>query len=113
MNMKDQKLDVIGDVNPVDVVKKLKKLCSTEIFSVEPAKEEKKTEKEEPKKDKEEKEPEKEKPKKDEKRGDVDELMKAYQAYNPYMNNKHGFVSCTEGNPISFADENPNSCVIC
>jgi hypothetical protein len=49
MDMKDKKLTVIGDIDPVDVVSKLRKLCHTEILSVGPAKEEKK--KEEPKKD--------------------------------------------------------------
>ncbi|KAK8576574.1 hypothetical protein V6N13_032494 [Hibiscus sabdariffa] len=52
---KDQKMTVIGDIDPVKAVAKLKKLCRTEIVSVGPAKEpEKKKEepkKEEPKKD--------------------------------------------------------------
>jgi len=51
--MKDQKMIVIGNVDPVDVVKKLKKFWHTEILTVGPAKEEKKEEpkKEEPKKE--------------------------------------------------------------
>lgn len=49
MNMKDGKLTVIGDVDPVEIVRKLKKNWHTEILTVGPAKEEKK--KEEPKKD--------------------------------------------------------------
>jgi hypothetical protein len=118
MDMKEQKMTVIGDVDPVDVVSKLRKLCRAEIIAVGPAKEEKKKEKEEPKKDKEGKEPEKEEPKKedkekgpkkeepkkDEKKGDVAELMKAYQAYNPYTT-QHYFVKS--------AEEDPNACVIC
>ncbi|XWS50448.1 hypothetical protein CRYUN_Cryun12cG0088700 [Craigia yunnanensis] len=51
---KDQKLTVTGDIDPVEAVRKLRKLCRTEIVSVGPAKEpEKKKEeqkKEEPKK---------------------------------------------------------------
>ncbi|MBA0744510.1 hypothetical protein Gogos_007125 [Gossypium gossypioides] len=46
---KDQKLTVIGDVDPVKAAKKLGKLCHTEIVSVGPAKEPEKK-KEEPKK---------------------------------------------------------------
>ena len=93
MDMKDQKLTVIGDIDPVDVVNKLRKLCSTEILSVGPAKEEKK--KEEPKKDE---------PKKDDKKKDeVAELIKAYQAYNAAQ--QHYYVRSVE--------EDPNACVIC
>jgi hypothetical protein len=36
--MKDQKMIVIGNVDPVDVVKKLKKFWHTEILTVGPAK---------------------------------------------------------------------------
>ena len=36
------KFTVIGDIDPVDVVNKLRKLCHTEILSVGPAQEEKK-----------------------------------------------------------------------
>ncbi|XP_054788054.1 heavy metal-associated isoprenylated plant protein 39-like [Prosopis cineraria] len=45
VDMKDKKLTVIGDIDPVNVVRKLRKLCRTEIVSVGAAKEsEKKTE---------------------------------------------------------------------
>lgn len=37
--MKDKKLTVVGDVDPIDLVKKLKKLCHAELLSVGPAKE--------------------------------------------------------------------------
>ncbi|KAK8494876.1 hypothetical protein V6N13_046607 [Hibiscus sabdariffa] len=55
---KDQKLTVTGDIDPVVAVKKLRKLCHTNILSVGPAKEPEKK-KEEPKKEekKEEKKP--------------------------------------------------------
>ncbi|KAK8657226.1 hypothetical protein V6N13_035477 [Hibiscus sabdariffa] len=39
---KDQKLTVTGDIDPVVAVKKLRKLCHTEMVSVGPAKDEKK-----------------------------------------------------------------------
>ena len=49
MDMKDKKLTVIGDVDPVSIVGRLRKLCHPEILSVGPAKEPEK--KEEPKKE--------------------------------------------------------------
>ncbi|XP_008234832.1 PREDICTED: FK506-binding protein 4-like [Prunus mume] len=94
MDMKDKKLTVIGDVDPVNLVSKLRKLCHTEIVSVGPAKEEKK--KEEPKKE----EPKKEKDPKYE----MAELIKAYHAYYPPM---------PAGYYITNPEEDPNSCVIC
>ncbi|KAK9293242.1 hypothetical protein L1049_021233 [Liquidambar formosana] len=42
MDMKDTKLTVTGNIDPVNVTNKLRKLCVTEIVSVGPAKEEKK-----------------------------------------------------------------------
>ncbi|XP_028801406.1 heavy metal-associated isoprenylated plant protein 12-like [Neltuma alba] len=39
MDMKDKKLTVTGDIDPVKVVEKLRKLCHTEIVSVGEAKE--------------------------------------------------------------------------
>ena len=50
MEMKDQKLTVIGDIDPVNIVAKLRKLCCTEIVTVGPEKEPEKK-KEEPKKE--------------------------------------------------------------
>ena len=95
MDMKDKKLTVIGDIDPVDVVSKLRKLCHTEILSVGPAKEEKK--KEEPKKDE---------PKKDEKKTakDIAEHMKVCPMVypNPYMTYHY----------VRSAEEDPNACVI-
>ena len=44
MDMKDKKLTLIGDIDPVGVVAKLRKFCHAEIISVGPAKEEKKDE---------------------------------------------------------------------
>ena len=98
MDMKDKKLTVIGDVDPVSIVGKLRKLCRTEILSVGPAKEPEKK-KEEPKKE----EPKKEDPKK-KPEDQVADLVKAYQAYNPYHTTQY-YVRSVE--------EDPNACVIC
>ncbi|KAJ6684089.1 hypothetical protein OIU85_007747 [Salix viminalis] len=49
IEMKDKKLTVTGDIDPVHIVAKLRKLCHTEIITVGPAKEPEKK-KEEPKK---------------------------------------------------------------
>ncbi|KAJ8768602.1 hypothetical protein K2173_022724 [Erythroxylum novogranatense] len=95
VDMKDRKLTVVGDVDPVTVVSKLRKSWVTEIVTVGPAKEEKKEDK-------------KEEDKKEEKKKDpneqIAELVKAYKAYNPYMTQYYHVVS---------AEENPNACVIC
>ncbi|KAJ6421258.1 hypothetical protein OIU84_028604 [Salix udensis] len=48
--MKDKKLTVTGDIDPVHIVAKLRKQCHTEIITVGPAKEPEKK-KEEPKKE--------------------------------------------------------------
>ncbi|XP_057468670.1 heavy metal-associated isoprenylated plant protein 39-like [Actinidia eriantha] len=64
-DLKDQKLTVIGEMDTVAVVKKLKKVGKVDIISIGPAKEEKKEEKkEEPKKEEAKKEEKKEEAKK-------------------------------------------------
>lgn len=90
MDTKDQKLTVTGDIDPVLIVRKLRKLCMTEIVSVGAAKEEKKEE------------PKKEEPKK------PVEFVKAYPAYYSY-NPPPMAAYCYAPIP----DENPNACVIC
>ena len=100
--MKDQKLTVIGDIDPIEVVNKLRqKKWYTEILSVGP-KDEKKPEEKKP----EEKKPEEKKPeeKKKEESEKIAELVKAYQAYNPHMTTHYRVLSM---------EENPNACVIC
>lgn len=98
MDMKEQKITVIGAVDPVMVVSKLKKKWHAELLTVGPAKE--------PEKKKEE--PKKEEPKKGEGKKDDDkkiaELIKAYEAYNPHLTKYYHVVSM---------EENPNACVIC
>ena len=94
MDMKDKKLTVTGDIDPVDVVNKLRKLCFTEIVSVGPAKEEKKKE-----------EPKKEEPKKDDKKKETKEEPIVYPVpmfYSPYMPYH-----------VRSVEEDPNACVIC
>ncbi|PQM41827.1 heavy metal-associated isoprenylated plant protein 39 [Prunus yedoensis var. nudiflora] len=95
MDMKERKLTVIGDIDPVDVVARLRKCWHTDILTVGPAKEEKKDEKKDEKKKDEGKDDDKKK---------VADLVKAYEAYNPYM---------TKCYYVQSAEENPNACVIC
>ncbi|KAM7472239.1 hypothetical protein LguiA_010422 [Lonicera macranthoides] len=69
MDMKGKKLTIIGTVDPVSAVSKLRKFWPTDIISVGPAKEPEKKEepkKEEPKKEEAKKEEPKEEPKKEE-----------------------------------------------
>ncbi|CDP12071.1 unnamed protein product [Coffea canephora] len=101
IDMKEKKLTVVGDVDPVDVVGKLRKSWHTEIVTVGPAKEQEKK-KEEPKK-----EEKKDDGKKDEKKSEseqIAELLNRYRSYNPYL---------TQHYVVHSAEEDPNSCVIC
>ncbi|KAM1368675.1 hypothetical protein ACFX13_002077 [Malus domestica] len=93
MDMKDKKLTVTGDIDPVDLVGRLRKLCRAEIVSVGPAKEEKKKE-----------EPKKEETKPKDPKDQMAELIKAYQAYCPPMP-AYYYVKSSE--------EDPSACVIC
>ena len=77
VNMKEQKLTLTGDVDPESIVDKLRKLCRTEIVSVEEEKEDKKKEKKE-EKDEHENEP-------------MADLVKAYQNY--HRNQMMSFLS--------------------
>ena len=88
MNLKDQKLTVTGDIDPVAVCCKLRKCWHTEILSVGPAKEEKKKE-----------EPKKEEPKKDPK---CETPKLCYPPCNPQM-------VCY----MPVQEEYPSGCVIC
>lgn len=124
MDMNERKLTVIGAVDPVTIVSKLRKFWPADIISVGPAVEPKKEEgkKEEEKKDgegkkEEEKKKEEEEKKKEEGEGEkknqnqnpnpndaVLELVKAYRAYNPHLTTYY-YVHSME--------ENPNACAIC
>ncbi|URE03846.1 heavy metal-associated domain containing protein [Musa troglodytarum] len=87
MDMKERKMTVIGAVDPVHVVGKLRKCWPTAIVSVGP--------KEEPKKEEGEKKKECDKM--------IKELVDAYKAYNPCMTTRY----CVQS-----AEENPDACVI-
>lgn len=102
MDMKERKLTVSGDVDPVTVVSKLRKSWpSTAILSVGVAKESEK------KKDDEKKEGEK---KEGEKKKDPNELfieyMRAY-GYQPYP------PTYAASQYVHSVEESPNACVIC
>ncbi|KAG8363295.1 hypothetical protein BUALT_Bualt19G0007400 [Buddleja alternifolia] len=115
IDMKAKKLTVIGIVDPVSVVSKLrKKNWATNIISVGPVKEPEK--KEEPKKEeakkeepKKEEETKKEEAKKgEEKKGEVELVLGTampYRQYYPPMNTYYYAHHSME--------ENPNACVIC
>ncbi|KAJ7952262.1 Heavy metal-associated domain [Quillaja saponaria] len=94
MDMKDKKLTVIGEVDPVQVVSKLRKIWDTDILTVGPAKEPEKK-KDDGKKDDDKKKDQNEQ---------IAELVKAYKLYNPPMTSYYYAPS---------AEENPNACVIC
>lgn len=134
--MKEKKLTVIGTVDPVNVVSKLRKYWQADIISVGPAVEPKKEEpkKEEPKKEEAKKEePKKEEPKKDEEKKEEpkkeeaepkkeakeeekkkevpppqpDPVLELVRAYRQY--NPH----MTTYYYVQSMEENPNACVIC
>ena len=136
IDMKEKKLTVIGTVDPVNAVSKLRKYWPADIITVGPAKEPEKKEeakKEEPKKEeakkeepkKEEAKPEeakKEEPKKEEeKKGEEkkeeekkkeqapppDPVMELVKAYRAYN------PQMTTYYYVQSMEENPNACVIC
>ncbi|XP_073031813.1 heavy metal-associated isoprenylated plant protein 12-like [Primulina eburnea] len=113
MDSKDKKLTVTGDIDPVAMVAKLRKLCNTEIVTVGPAKEPEKK-KDEPKKKDDAKK--KDGPKEDE----AAQMLKAYHAYNQqhpyYYQSQHQPYSNPQAAPAYYArspEDDPNGCVIC
>lgn len=96
--MKDKKLTVIGDVDPIAVVNKLRKVWHTELLTVGPAKEPEK------KKDEKKDEGKEDGNKKKDQNQQIQDLINAYQSYNPYIMRQYVAHS---------AEENPNACVIC
>ncbi|XP_021295945.1 heavy metal-associated isoprenylated plant protein 12-like [Herrania umbratica] len=105
LDMKDQKLTVIGDIDPVVVVTKLRKLCHTDIVSVGPAKE--------PEKKKEE--PKKEEPKKpaETKKDPPKEHMLYPYVYHPAMPAYYPPVPDYYPYGTKIVEENPAACIIC
>ncbi|XP_027937943.1 heavy metal-associated isoprenylated plant protein 39-like isoform X2 [Vigna unguiculata] len=92
MEMKEKKLTLIGDMDAVVVVEKLRKLCYTEILSYGPEKVEKKENKKVEKKEAENKN-------KDQTQNIAD-ILKTYETYH----NHYHYTS--------YVEENPNACVI-
>ncbi|XP_077231348.1 heavy metal-associated isoprenylated plant protein 39-like [Tasmannia lanceolata] len=94
MDMKDMKLTVIGDVDPVEVVNKLQKAWHTEILTVGPAKEVKRKMLEEMilSESIENKDP-------------IAELINFYNEYNPDNphTTAHSYVPIVEENPRASA----------
>ncbi|XP_058199760.1 heavy metal-associated isoprenylated plant protein 39-like [Rhododendron vialii] len=99
VDMKDKKLTVIGDVDPVDIVNKLKKCRHAVILTVGPAKD--------PKEEEKKKKEAEEKKKKEEEEKRLAELAAAYKCYNPYYPPGPPPYYC-----VKSCEENPNSCVI-
>ncbi|KAL8088905.1 heavy metal-associated isoprenylated plant protein 39-like isoform X2 [Apium graveolens] len=95
IEMKDKKLTVIGDVDPIALVNKLKKLCHTELLTVGPAKE--------PEKKKDDKKEDDKKDDEKKKEQQIQDLIMAYPYYNPYVMRQYVDHS---------AEEYPGSCVI-
>ncbi|KAI7733124.1 hypothetical protein M8C21_027239 [Ambrosia artemisiifolia] len=108
MDMKDQKLTIIGDVDPVDIVGKLKK-WHTNILTVGPAKEPEKKNEPDKKAEAEKKggEDDEEKKKKEQQER-LEAFIKYMEAtcggYNPYTTQRICF------HPV---EEDPTRCVIC
>lgn len=113
LDPKDKKLTVTGNIDPVAVVAKLRKLCHVEIVTVGPAKEPEKK-KEEPKKEEPKKGDDK---KKDGPKEDPAQLLKAYQAYYQYPNYYQPYQQPPSALPPPYyhrsVEEDPNGCVIC
>ncbi|MED6122170.1 hypothetical protein PIB30_037337 [Stylosanthes scabra] len=92
VDMNDHKLTLTGDMDAVEVVGKLRKLCHTEILSVGPAKEEKK------------KPAESKKNNPDNNVAASIVLCEPIEAYHHQMRQPHYYYTSME--------ENPNACVI-
>lgn len=109
MDMKEKNLTVIGTVDPIYIVSKLRKYWPmADIIFVGPAKEPEKKEEAKKEEAKAAEEGKKEESKKEEEKKEkpdpVLELVKAYKAYNPHLTSYY-YVQSME--------ENPNACVIC
>lgn len=104
VDMKDKKITLTGDIDPVSVVGKLRKLCHTEIVSVGPAKEPEKKKEDEKKEDK---KPEDKKKDTKDNQVVIDPIKAAQEAYLNQMRAQYyyGYARSVE--------EDPNACVIC
>ncbi|XP_045798713.1 heavy metal-associated isoprenylated plant protein 39-like [Trifolium pratense] len=138
MDMKEKKLTVVGTVDPVKIVSKLRKYWQADLISVGPAKEPEKKEeakKEEPKKEEEKKEgekkeeakkeeekkeePKKEEEKKEEKKEEEkkEEEKKKEPTPDPVLEMVKAYRAynphMTTYYYVQSMEENPNACVIC
>ncbi|WVZ87610.1 hypothetical protein U9M48_034221 [Paspalum notatum var. saurae] len=103
VDMKDQKLTVVGLADPVDVVAKLRKFGSATIVSVGPAKEEKKDDKKDGGGDKKEGGDKKD-----------DKKPAAAVVYPPWIAAHYQqYPYYPQQYYVRSAEEDPNSCVIC
>ncbi|MFS7914261.1 putative heavy metal-associated domain, HMA, heavy metal-associated domain superfamily [Helianthus anomalus] len=116
MDMKEQKLTVIGDVDPVDIVGKLKK-WHTNILTFGPAKEPDKKAAQEKKTDaetKDDKAEQEEKKKEKEQQERSDAFRKYMEAtcgvYNPYQ---YPYSYPTQRICLHPVEDDPTGCVIC
>ena len=91
VDMKDKKLTLTGDTDPVHVVSKLRKWCHAEIVSVGPAKDEKKKEESKP----------------DVKKNQI-QLLEAYPHY--YYMQQPQYIQYSS---VSRMEQDPVGCVIC
>ncbi|CAN0910444.1 Heavy metal-associated isoprenylated plant protein 39, partial [Linum grandiflorum] len=106
VDLKDQKLTVVGAVDPIDVVRKLKKCCTCQIFTVGPAKAEADNKKDDKKSGADQTKKSDGGGKKSDpvmEQRQIQELVNSYRAFNPQMTQYYHAVS---------AEENPNSCVV-
>ncbi|XP_060213314.1 heavy metal-associated isoprenylated plant protein 39-like isoform X2 [Lycium barbarum] len=113
MDMKGKTLTIVGTVDPITVVSKLRKFWAAEIMLVgpkeEPKKEETKKEGEEPKKEGEEENKKEETKKEEEKKAVVPVGM--VMPYRPYY---HPPPMHTYNYQVHHSmEENPNACAIC
>ncbi|XP_031096232.1 heavy metal-associated isoprenylated plant protein 39-like isoform X2 [Ipomoea triloba] len=98
IELKEKKLTIIGDVDPIVVVGKLRKSWHTEILTVGPAKEPEKKKVEEEKKGNQSADHQQQQ------QQQIAELMKLYRSYNPHIPTQYYHVYS--------AEEDPNGCVI-
>ncbi|KAK6925876.1 Heavy metal-associated domain, HMA [Dillenia turbinata] len=93
VNLNDKKLTATGDIDPVNIVSKLRKILHAEIESVEAVKSDKKDDGGKKDGEKDKKDP-------------IAEYLKIYQqTYQPPFAYTHYYARS--------AEEDPNSCVIC
>uniref|UniRef100_A0A0V0HAG9 Putative high mobility group nucleosome-binding domain-containing protein 5-like n=1 Tax=Solanum chacoense TaxID=4108 RepID=A0A0V0HAG9_SOLCH len=127
IDSKEKKLTITGNIDPVSLVSKLRKLCHTDIVSVGPAKEPEKKKDDGAKKDEGAKKDDGKKDdakKGDDKKGGDDKkkeeappVLKAFPAPMFYHYNQHPYQHYQPPVPAYYhhrsVEEDPNSCVIC